>query len=195
MRSSSHPGNGNNNNQQQQQHYILFLFSFIIFGQDSSNPFCFADQPLFGISSLSGYRPSHSLCSPKMENDTVGYFDSFFDGEGLAHLLDPQGDIYIITMLFQEGMKSVPRACPAPTMEDWKAFYANELEVIQKFENDKKKIVDALQAAMGKSFTDLFRVTECEDGNPLRSDRESLTMSDLGRMQGVSRGQLFLPDF
>ena len=133
--------------------YII-LFLFIIFGQDSSNPFCFADQPLFGISSLSGYRPSHSLCSPKMENDTVGYFDSFFDGEGLAHLLDSQGDIYIITML---DWKSVPRACPAPTMEDWKAFYATELEVIQKFESDKKKIVDALQAAMGKTFiTDLF---------------------------------------
>jgi len=97
-----------------------------------------------------------------MENDTVGYFDSFFDGEGLAHLLDPYGDIYIITML---DMKSVPRACPAPTMEDWKAFYANELEVIQKFESDKKKIVDALQAAMGKAFfTDLFRATECDDG-------------------------------
>ena len=47
---------------------------------------------------------------------------------------------------------------------DWKAFYATELEVIQKFESDKKKIVDALQAAMGKTFTDLFRVTECEDG-------------------------------
>mmetsp|Transcript_24032 Transcript_24032/g.36058 ORF Transcript_24032/g.36058 Transcript_24032/m.36058 type:complete len:307 (+) Transcript_24032:455-1375(+) len=96
-----------------------------------------------------------------MENDTIGYFDSFFDGEGLADLLDPYGDIYIITML---DWKSVPRACPAPTMEDWKAFYANELEVIQKFESDKKKIVDALQAAMGKTFTDLFRETECDDG-------------------------------
>ena len=97
-----------------------------------------------------------------MENDTVGYFDSFFDGEGLADLLDPYGDIYIITML---DWKSVPRACPAPTMEDWKVFYANELEVIQKFESNKKKIVDALQAAMGKAFfTDLFRATECDDG-------------------------------
>ncbi len=67
-------------------------------------------------------------------------------------------------MLSQEGMKSVPRTRLAPATEDCKAFYATEHEAIQKFESDKSKIVDALKAAMGMTFTSLFRVTERDDG-------------------------------
>ena len=98
----------------------------------------------------------------------------YFGDKKVAQWLESDSDIYIIKMPQQEGSKTVTRACPAPSTEDWKAFYAAKPEMRQKFDADKTTIVNALKAALGNSFysIELLKRTEREDGtinDPVKS--------------------------